>query len=187
MASSIRGLQVALRLTVKEPIRNTPQGGRDQLKQQQPLIRSLMTRAWEQTIRDNRQAVLDRWTASVMAMLPGGLSHVSLVAGAIAEELGGLLDAIADSSLPASEPIVRITRILAVQDIPPSKALSILFGLRGLVEGLPPESGELFRDRLEELTLQTFDSYMKHREAICQLKVDEGRRRMHMALRRAEA
>jgi hypothetical protein len=146
-----------------------------------------MTRAWEQIVKENRQSVLDRWTSSVVAMLPGGLSHGSLVAGAIAEELGGLLDAVADRSLPASEPIVRITRILAVQEIPPSKALSILFSLRGLVQGITPESEDPFRDRLEELTLQSFDSYMKHRETIYQLKVDEGRRRMHMSLRRAEA
>jgi hypothetical protein len=146
-----------------------------------------MTRAWEQIINDNRQSVLDRWTSSIVAMLPGGLSHGSLVSAAIAGELGGLLDAVTDRSLPVAEPIVRITRILAVQEIPPSKALSILFRLRGLVEGLPTESGDLFRDRLEELTLQAFDSYMKHRETIYQLKVDEGRRRMHMALRRVEA
>ncbi|NTU59206.1 MAG: hypothetical protein HGB00_09900 [Chlorobiaceae bacterium] len=146
-----------------------------------------MTRAWEQIIKENRQAVLDRWTTSVIAMLPGSLNHGSLVAAAIAEELGGLLDAVSDRSLSATEPIVRITRILAVQDLPPSKALSILFGLKGLVDGLPAACGEPFRDRLEELTLQAFDSYMKHREAIYQLKVDEGRRRMHMALRRVEA
>ncbi|HWR00275.1 MAG TPA: RsbRD N-terminal domain-containing protein [Chlorobaculum sp.] len=146
-----------------------------------------MTRAWEQIMTRDRQAILDRWSSSVMAMLPGGLNHGSLVASAIAEELGGLLDAVSDSGKSASEPIVRITRILAVQEIPPSKALSILFGLRGMVEGLDPESGERFRDRLEDLTLQAFDSYMKHREAIYQLKVDEGRRRMYMALRRAEA
>lgn len=146
-----------------------------------------MTRAWEQIINSNRQAILGRWCSSVMAMLPGGLNHGSLVASALAEELGGLLDAIADPTLPIAEPIVRITRILAVQEIPPSKALSILFGLRGLVEGLPAECTEPFRDRLEELTLQSFDSYMKHRETIYQLKVDEGRRRMHMSLRRAGA
>ncbi|NTW52015.1 MAG: hypothetical protein HGB22_05460 [Chlorobiaceae bacterium] len=146
-----------------------------------------MTRAWEQIINSNRQAILGRWSSSVMAMLPGGLNHGSLVASALAEELGGLLDAIADPALPIAEPIVRITRILAVQEMPPSKALSILFGLRGLVEGLPAECAEPFRDRLEELTLQSFDSYMKHRETIYQLKVDEGRRRMHMSLRRAEA
>jgi hypothetical protein len=35
--------------------------------------------------------------------------------------------------------------------------------------------------------LQAFDCFMKHRETIYQLKVDEGRRRMHMALRRVEA
>jgi hypothetical protein len=146
-----------------------------------------MTRAWEQIVKENRKTLLERWTSSVVAMLPGGGSHGSLVAAAIAEELAALLDAVADPSAQANEPIMRITRILAVQDIPPSKSLSILFMLRGLIEELPAECDHPCRDRLEELTLQSFDSYMKHRETIYQIKFDEGRRKMHMALRRAEA
>jgi len=146
-----------------------------------------MTRAWEQKVNENREVVLDRWVSSIMAMLPGSKSGGSLVASAIAAELGGLLDAVTDHSASAAESIVRITRILAVQEIPPSKALSILFQLRGLIEALPVECDHPCRDRLEELTLQAFDSYMKHRETIYQLKFDEGRRKMHMALRRAEA
>jgi hypothetical protein len=146
-----------------------------------------MTRAWEQIVKENRKALLERWTSSVVAMLPGGMSHGSLVAAAIAEELGALLDAVTDRTMQAAEPVMRITRILAVQDIPPSRALSILFMLRGLIEELPVECDHPCRDRLEELTLQAFDSYMKHRETICQIKYDEGRRKMHMALRRAEA
>jgi hypothetical protein len=146
-----------------------------------------MTRAWEQIVKENRDRLLERWTSSVVAMLPGGMSHGSLVAAAISEELGGLLDAVADRSLPAAESIMRITRILAVQEIPPSKSLSILFGLRGLIDELPAECDHPLRDRLEELTLQAFDSFMKHRETIYKIKVDEGQRRMHMALRRAEA
>lgn len=146
-----------------------------------------MSRAWEQTVKENRDILLERWTSSVVAMLPGQMSRGSLVATAVAGELGALLDAVTDSTVPAAEPIVRITRILAVQDIPPSKSLSILFLLRGLIEELPAECDHPCRDRLEALTLQAFDSYMKHCETIYQLKVDEGRRRMHMALRRAEA
>jgi hypothetical protein len=146
-----------------------------------------MTRAWEQIVKENRKTLLDRWNSSVVAMLPGGASHGSLVAAAIAEELGALLDAVTDRTVQAAEPIMRITRILAVQDIPPSRSLSILFMLRGLIEELPAGCDHPCRDRLEELTLQAFDSYMKHRETICQIKFDEGRRKMHMALRRAEA
>lgn len=146
-----------------------------------------MTRAWEQTVKENRDSVLERWTTTVLAMLPGGMNHASLVGAALAEELGALLDAVMDRTLSAAEPIVRITRILAVQEIPPSKSLSILFVLRSLIEELPADCDHPFRDRIEELTLQSFDSFMKHRETICQIKYDEGRRKMHMALRRAEA
>jgi len=146
-----------------------------------------MTRAWEQKVNENREALLERWLSSIVAMLPGEKSRESLLASAIAAELDGLLDAVTDRAVPAAEPIMRITRILAVQEIAPSKALSILFLLRGLIEELAAECGHPCRDRLEELTLQAFDSFMKHREAIYQLKFDEGRRKMHMALRRVEA
>ena len=143
-----------------------------------------MTKAWEQALMENRHAVLDRWSAEAAAMLPGGCD--SPVAEALAVELGRLVDAIA-GGLAVDEALVRLTRILAVQEMPPSKALSLFFGLLPLCEGLSADARDCLRNRVDELVLQAFDCYMKHRETICQLKVDEGRRRMHMALRRAEA
>jgi hypothetical protein len=143
-----------------------------------------MTKAWEQALRDNRQSVLDGWSAGASSLLSGGNS--SPVAQALTVELGRLLDALAAGD-PVDDPLARLTRILAVQEIPPSKSLSLLFGIVPLCEGLSAEARDRFRDRVEELMLQAFDSFMKHRETIYQLKVEEGRRRMHMALRRVEA
>ena len=143
-----------------------------------------MTNAWEQALMENRQAVLDRWSAAAAERLPGGIA--SPVAEALAGELGMLLDALAGGSA-FDEKLSRITRILAVQELPPSKTLAIFLDLLPLCEGLSADAREGFRDLIDNLVLQAFDSYMKHRETIYQLKVDEGRRRMHMALRRVEA
>jgi len=143
-----------------------------------------MTKAWEQVLRENRQSLLERWFAGAASLLSGGGS--SPVAEALAAELGRLLDALAHGS-SVDEPLVHLTRILAVQQLPPSRALSLLLGLMPVCDGLTSDEGNRFRDRLDELLLQAFDCYMKHRETICQLKLDEGRRQMHMALRRAEA
>ena len=143
-----------------------------------------MTNAWELALMQNRQAVLDRWSAAAAERLPGGTA--SPVAEALAGELGTLLDALAGGSA-LDEKLSRITRILAVQELPPSKALALFHDLLPLCEGLSADEREGFRERIDELVLQAFDSYMKHRETIYQLKVDEGRRRMHMALRRVEA
>ncbi len=143
-----------------------------------------MTKAWEQALRDNRQSVLDGWSAGASSLLSGGTS--SPVSEALTVELGRLLDAMVAGD-PVDEPLSRLTRIMAVQDLPPSKSLSLLFGIVPLCGGLSADARDHFRARVEELALQAFDSFMKHRETIYQLKVDEGRRRMHMALRRAEA
>jgi hypothetical protein len=143
-----------------------------------------MTKAWEQALRDNRQSVLDGWSVGASSLLSGG--NPSPVADALAVELGRLLDAMAAGD-PVDEPLSRFTRILAVQDIPPSKSLSLLFDIVPLCGGLSADALERFRDRVEGLVLQAFDSFMKHRETIYQLKVEEGHRRMHMALRRVEA
>lgn len=143
-----------------------------------------MTKAWEQAIMENRQAVLDGWSAAAAERLPGGVA--SPVAEALAGELGMLLDALAGGSAPDGK-LARITRILAVQEIPPSQALALFHDLLPHCETLSVSARASLRDRLDQLLLQAFDSYMQHRETIYQLKVDEGRRRMHMALRRAEA
>jgi len=75
-----------------------------------------------------------------------------------------------------------------VQEFPPSKAMTLFFELKTILGELCSEAETgLLQSRIEELTLKAFDSYMMHREKIYQLKVDESRRRMFMALRRAEA
>lgn len=131
--------------------------------------------------------MLDGWHRVAVTLLPGVSGHGSPVADALVAELDGIVDSLV-AGVSAEEPLSALTRILAVQELPPSRSLSILSGLRPLLaDELDAVERERLGDRIEKLTLQAFDRYMHHREVISQLKVDEGMRRMHMALRRAEA
>ena len=91
------------------------------------------------------------------------------------------------------ESLDQISRVLAVQDIPPSKSMSLFYGLREIVRersrktGLTlshKEWGE-FNSRIEQLTLEGFNCYMGHREKIYQLKVDESKNKAFMLLKKA--
>jgi hypothetical protein len=146
-----------------------------------------MSTAWQQSIRESRQEILDRWTGMALSLFSASLGPSSPLSEAIAEGFGMILDNIEEDGDMLAEALTRTTRILAVQNLPPSRAMSIFLSLYALAGGFYPSGREAFRDRLETLTLQAFDSYMKHRETIYQLKVEETARRMHMALRRAEA
>lgn len=136
-----------------------------------------------------RNEIQMHWGRRVIKLFSATSVAGSMLSGAISDGLGMLLDGwVADDANAIDEALERITRILAVQEFPPSQAMSLFFELKPVLDDLCPASEKaVLQDRLEELTLKAFDSYMMHREKIYQLKVDESRRRMFMALRRAEA
>jgi hypothetical protein len=146
-----------------------------------------MSKAWNSVIQENRTKILDRWIDRAGELYTGKMAPGGPVAGALKAALGMVLDGLPGSSDLLDEALTRVTRILAVQDFPPSRAIAHFFELNDIVQDLGPTDREQFRDRLEMLVLQAFDSYMMHREKIYQLKVEEGSRRMHMALRRVES
>ena len=146
-----------------------------------------MSKAWNSVIQENRTKILDRWIDRAGELYSGKIAPGGPVAGALKAALGMVLDALPGSGDLLDEALTRVTRILAVQDFPPSRAIALFFELNDIVQDLGPTDREQFRDRLERLVLQAFDSYMMHREKIYQLKVEEGSRRMHMALRRVES
>ncbi|MBC8219236.1 MAG: hypothetical protein H8E67_01530, partial [Proteobacteria bacterium] len=55
---------------------------------------------------------------------------------------------------------------------------------KGGVRFSAKEWGE-FNSRLEQMTLEAFDSYVDHREKIYQIKVDESKNRAFMLLKKA--
>jgi len=107
--------------------------------------------------------------------------------------LAGLLDGLLGArGLPnlvsQLEPIVRL---LAVQDIAPSRALSFLLPIKDLVrqEALclgerAIQEAQLLDAEVDQLVLAGFDLYMKFREEICQIEVNAAKRSLYVLLSR---
>jgi hypothetical protein len=109
----------------------------------------------------------------------------------LASLLEGLLGAqeVADL-VPALEPIVRLR---AVQGFTPGQAISFLFLLKDVARELMARLGESaateterLEARIDRLALAAFDLYVKCREEICTIQVNEAKRGMFMQLRRAK-
>ncbi len=156
-----------------------------------------MTIEWGRAVQENKKEILDAWMERSLHLFSGKMAAVSPVAEALCQALGMVLDHCEKNSEPLTDALVQLSRILAVQDMPPSRTMSLFFELKNIIlelslKGRPKQSLKQFeldalQSRLEELTLHAFDSYMMQREKICQLKLDENKRMLFMQLRRAEA
>ena len=132
-----------------------------------------------------------------MLIFSGKMAPGSPVADALHQALGMVLDNCEKNSELLASALVQLSRILAVQDMPPSLAMSLFFELKKIIlelslkgsqkQSLKQLDPDVLQSRLEELTLQAFDGYMVQREQICKLKLDESKRMLFMQLRRAEA
>ncbi len=148
-------------------------------------------------IRENRQAVLERWHESVLSFFPEKMHSATPIAQVLAEGLGEILDSFESSPGALRDALDRVSRILAVQKFPPSRAMSLFFELKTILREIAPaffdkrqlrqKHWEEFQAGMENLTLEAFDSYMAHREQIYQLKVEESKRQTFMMRRRAKA
>ncbi|WP_294348261.1 RsbRD N-terminal domain-containing protein [Prosthecochloris sp.] len=151
-----------------------------------------MNKEYIRLIHKNRPLVLERWRQSVLAFFPQRMHSGTPLAEALSDVLAEILDALDESSERVGETVNRVSRILAVQNFPPSKAMSLFFELQAILREIAPGKvkqihWDEFRTDMEQLTLQAFDSYMVHREKIYQLKVEESKRQTFMMSRRAKA
>lgn len=152
---------------------------------------------WANFLEVNKIALLEQWLDCALALFPEKMENSTPVAMMLSGSLEALLSGLGESKIDSQHALDDLTRLLAVQSMPPSRALSIFFELKLILRAimmktpvavrLSQEALESCNLRLDALTLEAFDSYMQHREKIYQLKVEEGRRRMFMALRGAEA
>jgi len=153
-----------------------------------------MKRRWIDLLEANKKAILERWLDCALALFPEKMGYSTPIAMVLSGALEKILFSLGKSENDCKEALDDVTRILAVQNFLPSKALSIFLEPKLILRDIMMKTNvadtlmqEAFNSRLDALTLEAFDSYMRHREKIYQLKVEEGSRRMHMALRRAEA
>jgi hypothetical protein len=154
-----------------------------------------MTVTWNKVIQDNRAEIFGRWKDAGLSLFSGASGPSSLVTETLLESMGALLDCMAASGEETAGAIDSICRILAVQPFAPSSAMTVFFSLKNTVtetlrepsgsHGPGPAEIERFLSRTDEIILMAFDRYMKHREQLYKLKVEESRNSMYVALRRA--
>jgi len=156
-----------------------------------------MTIEWGRAVQEHKKEILDVWMRRSLLLFSGKMAPCSPVADALHQALGMVLDNCEKNSELLASALLQLSRILAVQDMPPSRTMSLFFELKKIIlelslkgsqkKSLKQLDPDLLQSRLEELTLQAFDSFMIQREHICQLKLDESKRMLFMQLRRAEA
>jgi len=140
--------------------------------------RSEILNAWSDMIMDTYppdaavfyKTEKDRFLNPVGYIVNEGIGHIydRFLNGGSAETLAYAID--------------RIIRVMAVQDIPPSKAVSFVFMLKKVLKDLIgidttnnviiQELNDLY-DRIEETALVAFDVYMGCREDISRIRMDE--------------
>jgi hypothetical protein len=145
----------------------------------------------------NGKVILQQWHDAALGLFPEKMGYSTPVAVVLSGALEMILSELGKSDHDCKVAIDDVTRIFAVQNFPPSRALSIFLELKIILrelmmkttvaEMLTQEVQQALYSRVDTLMLDAFDSYMRHREKLYQLKVEESSRRMYMALRRAEA
>jgi hypothetical protein len=65
-----------------------------------------------------------------------------------------------------------------VQDLTPSEAVGFVFLVRSILLGANPPRPAMIEAHIDRLALMAFDQYMKCREQIAEVRVNEAGRRM---------
>ena len=111
----------------------------------------------------------------------------------IHEGLKMILENFDQESEKFNEAVEQICRVMAIQEIPASKAISFFYELKEIVNNrrkknnhsLTSKEFSEFNTNVEKMTLKAFDCYCSHREKIYQLKVDESKNKTFMLLKKA--
>ncbi len=142
----------------------------------------------------NKNVILQQWLDSTLAIFPERMGSGTPVSEVFSVALEKILSELDNCDNNCRTALDDVTRILAIQTFQPSKALSMFLELKKILRQMMRKSNvadisiqEDVFSRIDLLILDAFDSYMSHREKIYQLKVEEGKRRVFMALRRVEA
>ena len=149
----------------------------------------------EHLLPQKRAAILERWFQLVLGTYPADTSgflkqekdrFINPVGYAISQEIEALYDELLQemNSDKLAACLDNIIRIRAVQDFSPSQTIAFIFLLKKAIrEELASEITEnrvfeellKFESRIDKLVLLAFDIYMKCREKVFEIRVNEAK------------
>lgn len=147
----------------------------------------------EHLLPQKRAAILERWFQLVLGTYPADTSRflkqekdrfINPVGYAISQEIEALYDELLQGMNfdKLADCLDNIIRIRAVQDFSPSQTIAFIFLLKKAIrEELASEITEnrvfeellKFESRIDKLVLLAFDIYMKCREKVFEIRVNE--------------
>ncbi|MGZ3494202.1 MAG: RsbRD N-terminal domain-containing protein, partial [Thermodesulfobacteriota bacterium] len=154
----------------------------------------------------NQKAILKRWFDLILESYPEDTASLmkkeknqftNPVGSTISREIEALFKKLCEGGQFKSREasLDSILKIRSVQDFSPSKAVGFIFLLKRVIgETLRDEiAKELianewlkFQERIDDLALQAFDSYMDCRDKICEIRVNQARAEKEMAFKMME-
>lgn len=141
----------------------------------------------QRIISANRTRLLDAWMTAGLELLKGSMAAATPAGATLADAMAMVLDDFEGTQGSCGEGIARLSRFLAIQQLPPSRSLALFGTLEQLLAGVARERhvADACRERIDQLLFEAFDRFMESREVIYRMKVEESQRKMHMMLRRA--
>ena len=151
----------------------------------------------EKLLTKKREFIIEKWIHSIQETYPSETAEffrnqrnrfANPLGASISEAVGPLFDEILNENNPQkmSSFLDRIIRIRAVQDFSPSMAVAVIFLLKKVIRDEMKKDidhGGLFEElldfesRIDYCVLLAFDVYMKCREKIWAIKLDEFKKR----------
>lgn len=159
-------------------------------------------------LAENKPAILERWFDLILETYPADTSNflknqknrfTNPVGHTISQGIDRLFEELLSETdfnpnVLESSPLYNIIRIRAVQDFTPSRAIAFILLLKKVIREELKDSlredgiaGELltFESKIDDAALLSFDIYMKCREKIYEIKVNEFKNMTFRLLQRA--
>ncbi len=163
-------------------------------------MKSAGTKPLTEVLRAKRDAIVGEWLERTLRTYPEQTSRFlagerdrfrNPVGHTIREALPALFDALLEGMDPARiAPLLdAIVRIRAVQDFTAGQAVAFVFALKKVIRealsggregGADAERLTALEGRIDEMALLVFDLFMKCRDRMHQIRVDEARRRIYL-------
>ena len=158
--------------------------------------------ALEEWLRQNKDAVLDRWLDVALSAYPDESSVIfrrqkdpfaNPIGHSLRTGLGGILEALQGEmdGGKVREHLHDVLIIRAVQDMAPSTALGFIFELRNVartgVGGLSEETRVELDSQVDAIALAAFDIYTQCRERLSELRINEIKRQVSWVAKKVNA